>query len=157
MAGGFPGAMVLRPATAADCPSIKALVWRVLREFDMEPDPDHADKGLDNVEAAFDGGGLWLLMDGEQLIGTVGLVHKSADVCELTKMFLHPEWRGRGLGRKLLAHAFETARANGYGQMELETATTLSKAVSLYTSAGFAVSEEPNSVSRCNMVMRLKL
>lgn len=153
----LPAGLVLRRATNADSETVKTLVWQVLREYGMEPDPAHADRGLDHIESSFEGGGLWLVFDDEALTGTVGLVAKSDTICELTKMFLAPAARGKGLGRALLVAVLDEARARGYRVMELETDTSLKEAVQLYRRHGFVQIEQPNSVRRCNTVMHLTL
>ncbi|GGD03762.1 GNAT family N-acetyltransferase [Aquisalinus flavus] len=157
MQADLPAGLVLRRATDGDSDIVKALVWQVLREYGMEPDPAHADRGLDHIDSAFDGGGLWLLLEGDALIGTVGLSANSETVCELTKMFLTPSARGKGLGRALLVAALDEARARGYRTVELETDTSLKEAVQLYRRYGFEEVAQPNSVQRCNMVMHLTL
>jgi len=157
MQADLPAGLVLRRATNSDSESVKALVWQVLREYGMEPDPAHADRGLDHIETSFEGGGLWLVLDGVTLVGTVGLVAVSDKICELTKMFLTPAARGKGLGRALLLAVLQEARARGYRLMELETDTSLKEAVQLYRRHGFVQIEHPNTVQRCNMVMHLTL
>lgn len=157
MEADLPAGLMLRRATDADSKIVKTLVWQVLREYGMDPDPAHADRGLDHIETSFDGGGLWLVFDGDALIGTVGLLAVSDTVCELTKMFLAPAARGKGLGRALLLAVLQEARARGYRLMELETDTSLKEAVQLYRCHGFVQIEQSNTVQRCNMVMHLTL
>ena len=157
MQANLPAGLVLRRATDADSESVKALVWQVLREYGMEPDPAHADRGLDHIDKSFEGGGLWLVHDGDVLVGTVGLVAVSDTICELTKMFVAPAARGKGLGRALLLAVLNEARARGYRLMELETDTSLKEAVQLYHRFGFAQVAHPNTVQRFNMVMHLTL
>ncbi len=50
---------------------------------------------------------------------------------------VRPGWRGRGLGRMLLAHSLEAARAQGATLVSLEVRASNTVAINLYRSVGF--------------------
>jgi len=52
-------------------------------------------------------------------------------------MWVSPDARGLGLGRRLLAELEGTAAAHGATAVRLETNHNLSEAIALYRSAGF--------------------
>ena len=56
---------------------------------------------------------------------------------EIKRMWLAPEVRGRGVGRRLLAALEDEARRLGYRALRLDTRRELVEAVSLYRSAGY--------------------
>jgi GNAT superfamily N-acetyltransferase len=58
-------------------------------------------------------------------------------VCELKRMFLLPESRGKGLGHQLLARVMTEARAMGYNVVLLDTKRCLEAANALYAKLGF--------------------
>ena len=58
--------------------------------------------------------------------------------CELKRMFVAPEARGRGVARSLLERLEEEAVALGYSTMWLETGTEQPEAIALYESHGYA-------------------
>jgi len=66
---------------------------------------------------------------------------------ELKRMWVAPDTRGLGLGRRTLAELEELARKNGAGAVRLETNRALKEAIALYRSAGYrevrAFNEEP--------------
>ena len=66
---------------------------------------------------------------------------------ELKRMWVVPDARGLGLGRRLLLELERLARKNGAGAVRLETNRTLKEAVALYRSAGYrevkAFNDEP--------------
>jgi GNAT superfamily N-acetyltransferase len=87
----------------------------------------------------FDGPGGQMLvatLAGEQ-VGSVGLRGVSSDIAELKRMYVRPQYRGRGIARALLAACERTARGLGYAQLWLETGTLQPEAVALYLSAGY--------------------
>lgn len=58
---------------------------------------------------------------------------------ELADLAVDSEYRGRGFGGLLVAHAVERARARGVGSLFLEVRASNDRALSLYRSRGFDV------------------
>ena len=56
---------------------------------------------------------------------------------EIKRMYVAPEYRGRGVARAILARLEETARAAGKKQMALETGTAQPEAIALYERSGY--------------------
>lgn len=56
---------------------------------------------------------------------------------ELKRMYVVPELRGRGLGRRVLVELEEEARRLGYRALVLETGDRQQEALGLYLSAGY--------------------
>lgn len=140
----------LRPATNADSTEIRNLIFTVLREYGLTPDPDGIDSDLDDIEANYSSGFFDVLIEDGRVIGTVGVCQIGEGVCELRKMYLERNARGRGLGRRMLEHACSRARKLGFKIMELETAGVLKEAIALYTAAGFRPVER-HLAKRCDM------
>ena len=59
------------------------------------------------------------------------------DTCELVKMYLLPEVRGIGLGKLIIEKCLQTAKANGFGRVYLESMPELKQAVKVYEKFGF--------------------
>lgn len=80
-----------------------------------------------------------VLADDEQIIGTGGFNRLDADTAELKRIFLMQEYRGRGLGRRLVEILLAFARTNGYRRVRLMVATPdlQPEAVGLYSRLGF--------------------
>lgn len=84
------------------------------------------------------GGAFWVLLDGEQVVGTGGVKRVDRETCELKRMYLLPRARGLGWGKKMARTAIEWARAAGFERMRLDTDDELVAATALYQSLGFA-------------------
>ena len=54
----------------------------------------------------------------------------------LEDLFVRPEWRGRGLGRRLLAHLARIAVERGYGRMEWSVLDWNEQAIAVYRKVG---------------------
>ncbi len=147
----------LRPATNADGDAVRTLVFEVLREYGLSPDSEGTDADLFKIEQHYRNGWFSVLEVDGQIIGSVGLSPQEKTVMELRKMYLHRDWRGRGLGRLLLNQALDEARKRGTRRVVLGTARVLSEAVALYEQSGFRPSQERHPASRVDQAWELDL
>jgi ribosomal protein S18 acetylase RimI-like enzyme len=72
-----------------------------------------------------------------ELDGTLEGAALPAQEAGLRMLAVAPEWRGRGVGRKLLEACLERARAAGKTEMRLHTMDVMLAAAALYRSFGF--------------------
>ena len=82
-------------------------------------------------------GGIWIAVASDAVVGCVALQPLPGDVGEVKRMFVDAEWRGRGVGRALLARLIDSARTLGYKEIRLGTLPEMIEAQSLYRSFGF--------------------
>lgn len=152
--------VVIRPARNCDGERVVALVFGVLSEYGLPPDPEDKDSDLNDIEANYirSGGVFELIEDREgSLVGTYGLYPLSKDTCELRKMYFVPRIRGRGLGRHVLERAVSHARRLRYKVIVLETMSVLKDAIRLYTRFGFVPVEINEPSARVDQAYILKL
>jgi putative acetyltransferase len=150
----------LRPATNADGTAVRELVFGVLREYGLKPDPADTDADLNDLEASYPArGGLFDVLETSdgRIVGSVGVYPLGPGVCELRKMYLSPPARGRGQGKRLLDHALAAARAKGFRRVVLETASVLKEAIALYRRYGFKPHQAEHVSSRCDQTYSLDL
>jgi GNAT superfamily N-acetyltransferase len=76
---------------------------------------------------------------GEEAVGCVALRkwNQVAGNCELKRLYVRNQFRGHGVGRKLLEAAIREARSIGYTKIVLDTLPFMQEAHKLYRSAGF--------------------
>ena len=80
---------------------------------------------------------IWIVERAGQIAGSVAIVEFSREEAQLRWLLLHPDLRGRGLGRRLVQEAVAFAREGGYSSIFLWTVDSLPAAAWLYKSAGF--------------------
>lgn len=83
------------------------------------------------------GGGLLIAYDGPLPVGCVGIRRFSDDTCELLRLYVTPERRSGGVGRRLVREAIATGRRLGYRRMVLDTPPGMEEARALCRSLGF--------------------
>ena len=75
--------------------------------------------------------------DGD-LAGCVALRALADDVCEMKRLFVRENYRGRKIGNALIEKILEQAKTIGYAKMRLDTyPPKMPKAVALYNAYGF--------------------
>jgi GNAT superfamily N-acetyltransferase len=93
-----------------------------------------------------------------QPMGCCALIPVSPGVYEVAKMAVSEELRGRGIGRKVLAHTIAVAKALGATKLTLATNSKLPNAIHLYESFGFRhLPPEPSPYARANVFMEMDL
>ncbi|MBN1533249.1 MAG: GNAT family N-acetyltransferase [Spirochaetes bacterium] len=149
----------IRTARKSDSPGIRDLVFAVLREYGLAPDPEQTDRDLEDVEASYlDRGGIFLVLEANSALrGTAGLIPTGDGTCEIRKMYLHRDYRGRGIGRHLLERLLREARERGFSRVTLETASVLEEAVALYRRYGFREYTPEHISCRCDRALALDL
>ena len=140
-------APTIRPATAADQAAWLPL-WRGYQRFYKVEQPEHEmritwQRLLDPAEPMH----LALAESGGSVVGMVHFIeHRTgwtqANAVYLQDLFRAPEARGHGVGRALIAHVCERARAMGCAKVHWHTHETNAQAMALYDK----VAERPGFV-----------
>ena len=82
-------------------------------------------------------GRFYLARLSDQALG-IGCMKKLEEgVGELQRMYVSPQYRGKGIGRAIANRLIEDARSIGYRKLRLESLDFLREAHSLYRSLGF--------------------
>ncbi|MBS0032378.1 GNAT family N-acetyltransferase [Chitinophaga sp. 22321] len=135
--------VTIRTIVASDDPIIANIVKTTLTEFGMnKAGTAFSDPTTDHLSVVFDiPRAIYFVAETEgRVIGGAG-IHPldggEAHVCELQKMYLLPESRGKGLAGKLITMCLDFAKQNGYTQCYLETSPELARARKVYEQFGF--------------------
>jgi GNAT superfamily N-acetyltransferase len=147
--------MTIVPFQPAHADGFRSLVVDTLREFGFEPDP-LLDADLDDPAGAY--ASLWIVVDGDDVVGSVALRDLGDATVLLTRMYLRPAARGRGTGKQLLGVALGWAREHGVRSVRLDTSGRMVAAQRLYEAHGFRrVPGEAPRQGQCRLLYELIL
>ena len=83
-------------------------------------------------------GRLLLAVENKKVAGCIALRRIGDGICEMKRLFVRSEFRGKGLGRQLVETIVRTAKEIGYERMRLDTLPgKMDEAIALYRSLGF--------------------
>ncbi len=133
----------LEKISKLDNSEIKRVIQTVFLEHGINrPGTAYFDPCLNDMFSFYTGERMIYLVarDGEKVIGGAGIYPTDGltnDTCELVKMYLLKEYRGFGIGRKLIEKCIGSANALGYKNIYLETTPELNSAIKMYEKFGF--------------------
>lgn len=135
--------ITIRPIEPGDNKSLAHIVRTSLAEFGAnKPGTVYFDESTDHLFQLFQtpGSCYFVAIEGGRILGGAG-IFPTSDLperwCELVKMYLEKEARGKGLGQRLISRCLEAALQKGYRTVYLETMPELGKAVKVYEQFGF--------------------
>jgi GNAT superfamily N-acetyltransferase len=136
------GAITIADASPEDLSAVRAL----FRDYAAWLKADICLQGFERELAELPGayapprGRLLLARQGALTCGVVALRPSGEAACEMKRLYVCPQARGRGIGRRLVAALLREARAAGYSRMTLETLERMREARQLYAQLGFTES-----------------
>lgn len=135
--------ITIRPIRPADNAALAVIIRNALEEFGANhPGTVYYDASTDALYELFrePGSGYFVATNDEELLGGGGIFPTAGlpdDTCELVKMYLRPDARGTGLGKKLIETSLDFAKKSGYKNVYLETMPELKPALKVYEKFGF--------------------
>jgi ribosomal protein S18 acetylase RimI-like enzyme len=133
-------ALVLRRAVAEDAATVRALTRQAYAKWvkliGREPKPMQADYERAVREHRID-----LALLGDDLAGLIETIEQ-ADHLLVENVAVAPAFQGRGLGRRLMAHADGLAAELGYAEIRLYTNARFTENIALYRRLGYRVDRE---------------
>jgi ribosomal protein S18 acetylase RimI-like enzyme len=122
--------------------------------FLYEPAPDTAAEYAPN-------GRVFLARHDGEIAGCGALKELSPGVAELTRVYVRPAFRGKGLGKAIVERTLASANEGGYAEVRLETAIFMTDAQALYRSLGFQLvppfRSVPEELKEAEVFMALRL
>lgn len=117
------------------------VIGSVLSEYGLPWEPRGADRDVVDVETFYQtvGGEFWVVEYQGKVVGTSAYypIERGENAVEIRKMYLLPEFRGKGIGKFLLQQLEEKIANRGFQQIWIETASALKEAIQLYENSGY--------------------
>jgi putative acetyltransferase len=136
--------IVIRPIERKDNAAIASVIRRTLEEFGANrPGTVYYDETTDALYQLFQSmprSTYFIAEKDGEVVGGGGIFPSDglpSNTCELVKMYLLPQVRGIGLGRRIIQQCIAFARENGYQNIYLETMPELKQALKTYEKFGF--------------------
>jgi len=102
------------------------------------------DEDLSNIPEFYNGrGNFWVAMVDDTVIGTIGIQDHGGETAILRRVFVLPEYHGKGVGEALLAHAEAYAKKQGFTKLTLNSDEKMKRAHHFYEKHGFMQVKEP--------------
>jgi GNAT superfamily N-acetyltransferase len=142
--GGNLSPVEIRRACLDDVQQLCSLLAELFtQEADFTPDAERQERGLrlilDNPEV----GRIYCAIRSDAVVGMVSILFtistaEGSRTAWLEDMVVHPEWRGRGIGRQLLNHALAEAKTAGCTRITVLTDAGNHQAMRFYSCARFS-------------------
>jgi len=152
---------VIRVFQPTDAEAVRRLFIRVNRDL-APPDQraafetyieaslgDEIDR-IDDYYRRDKGGEFWVACRGDALAGMFGVERLDPRRAELRRMYVTPEFRRRGLAKRMLVHAERYCRNAGFEELIVSTSEVQEAALAFYRAAGYRQTGEERAETRSN-------
>ncbi|MBL7898905.1 MAG: GNAT family N-acetyltransferase [Crocinitomicaceae bacterium] len=152
-------ALVYRTIVPSDDPALAEVIKKSLEEQgNNKPGTIYADPQLYKMSSGYTTADsiYYVVYDGEELLGGCGIAritclscppdrqaNQKENYCELQRMFLKKEARGKGIGAELMRLCVDFAKKAGYNLVYIETFCNMTEAIKLYERSGFEYIDGP--------------
>ncbi|REF25909.1 putative acetyltransferase [Xenorhabdus cabanillasii] len=150
MANSTTHGYIIRPITRQDNADIAAVIREVSAEHGLTADKGFAvaDPILDTLYEVYSQprSAYWVVEMEGKIVGGGGIAPLAGgdnDTCELQKMYLSSELRGKGVAKQIVKQSLEFGTEQGFTRCYLETTADLKAAIALYEKLGFRYLDEP--------------
>jgi len=136
-------ACTIRHIEKRDNKALAAIIRRTFEEFKVKTAGTvYEDLTTDDLYSLFqrEDAVCWVAEVNGSIVGCAGIYPTEAlpeGYCEFVKFYVAPDARGKGIGIQLMNACIQSAKALGYTHLYLESFPEFSKAIGLYTKAGF--------------------
>ncbi len=129
----------IRPASSRDAPAITAVIQAVYDEYGFILDVPNDMPDLLDMDAHYDqaSGGFFVCVVDNNVVGTIGVQLDGQPTAEVFRLYVHFQYRGLGLGHRLLERAVTWARQRQAARVTLWSDVRFDHAHKLYTRYGF--------------------
>lgn len=130
--------VVVDPGSPAAHEALAAYYAELDGRFSAGFNPGDPGAGTDDDAMRAPRGAFVIMQGGSLTAGCGAVMQVDHTTAEIKRMWVHQDFRGRGLGKQLLAHLEGVVAQLGYRKVVLDTNETLDEAIAMYRGAGYA-------------------
>ena len=123
-------------AAATDLAAVRELIIEYGASTGVDLEFQGFSEELASLETFYEA--IFVAHEPEGAAGCIALRRIDDAICEMKRLYIRPQFRGRGIGRALVQTLIDAARARGYARMRLDTLPSMHDAMRMYESFGFA-------------------
>ena len=133
----------IRPIEVADNATIANIIRQTLKEFGADkPGTVYYDDTTDHLYELFleVNSTYYIATIDDEVVGGAGIFPSAGlphDTCELVKMYLLPEARGKGIASLLIDKCISFAKSSGFDHIYIESMPELKTALKMYEKKGW--------------------
>lgn len=132
--------ITVQPAQPEQMETVREMFRKYAEAFDYQCCFETLEEELKALPGEYtkSAGGLLLVAQYENKIaGCVALRKITDDVCEMKRLWVRPDYRGKQIGVALVQKVIPRAKKLGYLKITLETIPLMEKAIAMYDKFGF--------------------
>lgn len=144
--------MKIITAKDSDLPTVKQIFKEYQDALNVSCCFSHFEQELANLSTIYapPAGGIFLAVEDEKTVACVAFRpisennknSLSPQIAELKRLYVHDDYKGTGLGKKLFLHVMAVVKSNGYKAIVLETMDSMERATAMYLKYGFKPSKD---------------
>jgi ribosomal protein S18 acetylase RimI-like enzyme len=130
---------IRQPLSPAELAQVRVLFEEYWNSFGFTPCFQNFGEELESLPGKYappEGRLALAFIDGEPA-GCAALRQWDDERCEAKRLYIRPQFRGRGAGRALLKWLLAEARSAGYSEVICDTMPVMTEAIGMYERAGF--------------------
>lgn len=120
---------------ATDLAAVRELINEYAASLGVDLSFQHIEEELATLATFYET--MLVAREEEGIAGCVALRRVDDEICEMKRLYIRPQFRGRGIGRALIEGIIDVARTRGYTRMRLDTLPSMRDAMRMYEAFGF--------------------
>jgi ribosomal protein S18 acetylase RimI-like enzyme len=125
--------------TDAEIAGAKRLIVEYIQWLNQDLSFQNIDDELNNFPEKYQepAGAFFIAKKNDEIVGTVGMNKLENKICEMKRLFVNDNYKGNGIGKKLVEIIIEEAKNKKYEKMRLDTLNTMDAALGIYYKNNF--------------------
>jgi ribosomal protein S18 acetylase RimI-like enzyme len=125
--------------TDEEISSAKSLIIEYIQWLNQDLCFQNIDDELDNFPEKYKEpeGAFIIAKVNSNIVGCVGIRKIENKICEMKRLFVNDNYKGKGIGKKLVEIIIEEAKMKNYEKIRLDTLSTMESALKIYYKNGF--------------------